>query len=119
MPFALILIGLLMVVSGARDTYKELGAELTDDFTGPNNFTYWVLAFGSVGALGYVPQLRNFSRTFMALMIIAMLLANQRGQGGGFFESFMSAIQSGPEGAQNNQSAGFTLGDLLSPNIRF
>jgi len=91
MPFALTIIGLLMIVSGSRDTYAAFGKELVEDFTGPGNFTYWIVALGAIGALGYVPQLRTFSRAFMALIIVAMVLRN-----GGVFSKFTEALQSGP-----------------------
>jgi hypothetical protein len=92
MPFALVLIGLILIVSGARNTHTALGRQLASDFTGPGNFVYWVLAIGSVGALGYIPELRSFSRWFMVLIIVAMVIRN-----GGFFDKFREAINQGPE----------------------
>lgn len=92
MPFALVFIGLVLVITGARGTMRELGEELRADFTGPGNFTWWIASVGVVGALGYVPELRNFSRWFMTLIIIAMIIRNQ-----GFFDKLIQALQSGPE----------------------
>jgi len=93
MPFALVFIGLLMIVTGAKDTHKEFAAEVASEFTGPpkDNFIWWLVAFGAIGAVGYAPQFRTFSRAFMALLIIVILLAN-----GGFFDQFTKALQSGP-----------------------
>jgi hypothetical protein len=91
MPFALITVGLILVVTGARNTYQAMGQALVGDFTGPGNFTYWLLAIGSIGALGYVDALRGFSRMFMALIIIAMVLKN-----GGVFNQVQQALQQGP-----------------------
>lgn len=91
MPFALVTIGLLMIVSGSRDTYAAFGKELVSDFTGPGNFTYWIVALGAVGALGYAPQFRTFSRMFMALIVVAMVLRN-----GGVFDKFSEALAQGP-----------------------
>lgn len=91
MPFALVIIGLIMIVSGSRDTYKQLGAELQSDFTGEGNFLYWLVAIGGVGMLGYVKELRGFSRAFMALILIAMVIRN-----GGVFDQFTAAIGAGP-----------------------
>jgi hypothetical protein len=96
MPFALVFIGLLMIVSGAKNTYKEFGAQLVTDFTGDQNFLWWVVALGGVGALGYYAPLRGFSRAFIALILIAMMLAQQRGTSGGFFAMFDAALKSGP-----------------------
>lgn len=92
MPFALVIIGLVMIVSGARDTYRELGSELIEDFTGPGNFTWWIAGIGAVGAVGYYEPLRPASRLFMALILISLLLSNQ-----GFFAKLTGALQKGPE----------------------
>jgi hypothetical protein len=91
MPFALVGIGLILIVTGVRDTYGQLGAQLTKDFTGSQNFTVWILAIGSVGALGYVRELRTFSHYFLALILLSLILANQ-----GFFQKFTTQWKAGP-----------------------
>lgn len=101
MPFALVLIGLVLIVTGSKDTYRELGAELVSDFTGDNNFTYWIASVGAVGSLGYVPQLRTFSRLFMTLIILAMLISNR-----GFFAKLSEALNSGPVSTTPTPRAG-------------
>lgn len=88
MPFALAVIGILLVVTGARGTYGDLKNLLIGDFTGDHNFMYWVLAIVIVGFLGYVPQLETFSRVFLGLVIIAMLIAKR-----GFANKFMAALK--------------------------
>jgi hypothetical protein len=87
MPFALVTIGLLLIVTGARDTYAAFGTQLQSDFTGQGNFIYWLAALGFIGALGYIQDLRTFSRVFLTLVIISMLLSNQ-----GFFAKLQSAL---------------------------
>lgn len=91
MPFALVVIGLICVITGARNTYKDFGAALVNDFTGPGNFTWWLVAIGSIGALGYIDGLRSFSRMFMALIIVSMVLKN-----GGVFDKVKDALNQGP-----------------------
>lgn len=91
MPFALITIGLILVITGARNTYAAFGREIASEFTGPGNFTWWLLAFGAIGSLGYIEQLRFFSRAFMALVLISMVLKN-----GGVFNQVTQALQQGP-----------------------
>lgn len=111
MPFALVLVGIMLVVVGARGTYAQFGAQVRQDFTGQKNFTVWILALFTVGAVGYAPQFRTFSRYFMALIIIALILSNK-----GFFQNLLNAIQSGPiapaptqgQGASASQSATMT-----------
>lgn len=91
MAFVLVIAGMLMIVTGAKGTYAQFGAQVASDFTGPGNFTYWLAAIGSVGALGYVDALRTVSRLFLALILIAMVLANK-----GFFNQLTAALNKGP-----------------------
>lgn len=91
MPFALVTIGLILIVTGAKDTYQQFGGELVGDFTGPDNFTFWLASMGAVGALGYIEALRPFSRAFLTLIIVAMILRN-----GGVFNKFQEALAAGP-----------------------
>lgn len=91
MPFALITVGLILVITGARNTYADFGKALAADFTGPGNFTYWLASIGIVGALGYIEDLRVFSRAFMALILLSMILKN-----GGVFNKLTEALQQGP-----------------------
>lgn len=90
MPFALVTIGLLLVITGFQNTYAQLGSQVGKDFTGPGNFTYWVIALGVVGALGYNDTLKPFSRAFMALIIVVIFLSNK-----GFFAQLNPAISEG------------------------
>lgn len=91
MPFALTTIGMLFIIVGFQDTYKEFFTEVEGDFTGNDSFIYWLLSFGIVGSLGYIPELKTFSRASMALILLVMFLANK----GGVFTQFTSAVQSG------------------------
>lgn len=123
MPFALVVIGLLMIVSGGRNTYQQFGAQIKGDFTGDKNFTYWLASIGVVGAVGYIEPLRTFSRAFMVLIIVVMFLSN-----GGFFEKFTAALAKGPttpqpvgESATGNAATALipgmptTVSDALKP----
>lgn len=107
MPFALVLIGLILLVSGARNTYSQLGAQLTKDFTGQGNFTYWLVALAVLGAIGSVPALKKFSHSLLALTIISMILRN-----GGFFDKITAYLKSGPVAPQ--ASAGTTANQSAS-----
>lgn len=95
MAFVLVIAGILMVVTGAKGTYAQFGQQVASDFTGPGNFTYWVVAIGAVGSVGYIEALRGFSRMFMALILIAMVLSNK-----GFFAKFTDALKTGPVAPQ-------------------
>lgn len=92
MPFALIFIGVLTIVVGARGTYAQFGQLLASEFTGTNNFVYWFLAIFGVGALGYVDSLRTISRLLLVMVLLVLILANK-----GFFNQFKTALQQGPK----------------------
>lgn len=91
-PFFLTTLGLIMIVTGSRDTYAAFGKQVVGDFTGEGNFTYWLVAIGAIGAVGYAPQFRGFSRGFLALILVAMVLRN-----GGVFDELTAALAQGPE----------------------
>lgn len=111
MPFALVFIGLIMIVTGAKGTHKALGQQLTADFTGPGNFFYWITAVGVLGALGSIPGFKPFSRMFMTLVIVAMVIKN-----GGVFDKFMSALKTGPI-APNRESSGSSSQNTQAANM--
>jgi hypothetical protein len=89
MPYALIVIGIAMIIAGARNTYQQLGTQLVADFRG---FVWWLLAILIVGALGYVPAFKPVTRAFLVLILIVMVLRN-----GGFAQQFLTALQKGPQ----------------------
>lgn len=88
MPFALIIIGAILAVSAFRNTYSDLGKLVVGDLTGSNSFLVWIGAIGIIGAIGYVPQLQSPSRALLALILLAMFLAN-----GGFWDKFVGALK--------------------------
>lgn len=97
MAFALVAIGLILIITGFKDTYAQLGAQLKTDFTGAHSFAAWILAIGAVGALGYVRQLQTFSTLFMTLIIVGLVLSQQ-----GFFQKFSAAWAAGPTTSNAN-----------------
>lgn len=107
MPFALVTIGLLLVITGFQNTYREFGLQLAKDFTGEGNFIYWVISIGVVGILGYNKTLEPFSRAFMGLIIVVMFLSN-----GAFFDKLSEAVKEGtsaeplPAGGISRDSGG-------------
>lgn len=90
MPFALLIVGIVLVVSAVRGTYSDLITLVSGEFKGSSassNFLYWFVAIMIIGLIGYAESLRNFSRAFMGLVIIALLLSNS-----GFFKTFFANI---------------------------
>lgn len=95
MAFVLVIIGLLMVITGARGTYAQFGSQVASEFTaqpgGGPSFTTWLLAIAAVGAIGYIPTLQIISRWLMALVIIVIVLANK-----GFFAKLQQSVNQSP-----------------------
>lgn len=90
MPFALILVGVLLVVAAVRDTTDKLFALVKGDFTGPNNYTYWMASILLIGALGYVKALQPLSRIFIVLLVVVLVLSH-----GGLFDKFNQQLFGG------------------------
>lgn len=78
MPLAFLIVGALIIVTAYQGTYKDFGNQLVKDFSGSSgNFIYWIAAVAIVGMLGYVKIFRTPSRMFLALIILAFILANR------------------------------------------
>ena len=92
MPFALLIIGVVLLVAGIRNTQCILFAEVEGDFTGTNNFFYWFLAIMIIGALGYVPKLKPISTALLVLVIVVLFL--HKGANGGFFQQLTAGFSS-------------------------
>lgn len=90
MPYALLLIGAVMLAAGIRNTYKDLWALVENDFVGSSGFLSWVAAIAVVGGIGYIPKLKPLSVAFMTLLLIVLVLSN-----GGVFAKLQAFIQSG------------------------
>jgi ABC-type xylose transport system permease subunit len=96
MPFALLIVGIVLLVASVRNTQADLYKLVKGDFSGPNNYLYWVVSILIIGAVGYIETLRPISRMFLALVIIVLFLSH-----GGVFESFNRQL--------------FGIGDLANP----
>lgn len=87
------LVGLMLVISGIRGTNKDLVEVLRDDFTGPNNFVFWVLAMAILAALGSVKSIRPVTQGFLVLVIIVIFLRNDN-----LITKFVTQIRNGTSG---------------------
>lgn len=111
MPFALVTIGLMMIVTGARDTHIQFGEQLKSDLTGSQNFLQYALAIGTVGSLGYVSDLRSISNLLMSLIILSLILSNQ-----GVFRKLQDALAAGPESPMPPKDAKGDTKDFVTPS---
>lgn len=117
MPYALVIFGLIMVVTAAKGTHVALGNQLVKDFSGPGNFIYWILAIIVLGVISKTPQGEKLAKPFLILVLVAMLVSNK-----GFFAQFMAAIKSGPQASQRETlaatpSATTTAGNSASTDL--
>lgn len=87
MPLALLLIGVIILVTAFRGTTGQLASRIKGDLIGPNNFTLWLLALLIIGGISYIPGFKGFANAFLVLIILGILLAHN-----GFFENFQAAI---------------------------
>jgi hypothetical protein len=105
MPYLFLIAGSVMVISAVRGTQATLLSLLKGDFTGKNNFVYWLISILIIGALGYIQELRPVSRAFLILVVIVLFLDNK-----GVFAQFNQAIgttqlsQTGPIGLTGEQT---------------
>jgi hypothetical protein len=110
MPFALLLVGLMLLIAGVKNTQDTLFSTVKGDLTGRDNFIYWFVAIIIIGALGYIPKLKPISTAFLALVIVVLFLkkGSTTGLGGGFFSQFTSALGS------TNSGTGSSTQDQLT-----
>lgn len=94
MPFAFLIVGIVLVVSGVKGTSPDLLSLAKGDLLGKNSYTYWILSILLIGSVGYIPALRNLSRAFLVLILLVLVLkeGNPTASGGGFFKQFQNAI---------------------------
>jgi hypothetical protein len=81
MPFLLLIIGGILAITAVRNTHGSLFNALATDIPG---FFKWALAIVLVGALGWVPGMREVSRWLLALVLVVIVLANYRQLFAGF-----------------------------------
>lgn len=94
MPFALTAVGLLLVITGFQNTYRQFGKMVQGDFSGANSFIYWMAAVAVVGGLGYIKGLESFSRAFMVLILTALVIAMYK-QNPNVFSNITTGLSSG------------------------
>lgn len=85
MPFALIFVGAILLVAGARGTQDDLFALVKGDFQNNGNqksFLYWIISILLIGSLGYIERIRPLSRAFLVLVLVVLFIKN-----GGVFQN--------------------------------
>jgi hypothetical protein len=96
MAFALLIIGLALVIVTVRNTQDTFTKRVGNDFTGPGNFLYWIVAIMIIGAIGYVPKAKPVSDLFLVLVLLVLFLKKGNpnfNSSGGFFTQFTNALK--------------------------
>ena len=110
MPFALLIIGILLVVSAVQNTHCILVKQIAKDFSGPGNFFYWVVALIALGAIGYIPKLKPISDGLLIAIVIGLIVSrgNPNFPGGGVFQQLQTALlgTNAPSTAGTTQAPG-------------
>jgi hypothetical protein len=96
MPFVLLIVGLTLLVASVRNTQGDLFDLVQKDFTGQNNFIFWLVSILVIGAVGYIPRLKPLSTAFLTLVVIVLFLSkgNPKLKGGGFFAQATAGLGS-------------------------
>lgn len=113
MPLFFGSVGLLLIIAGLRNRIvsgnPSLVSLLESDFAlgQTNSFTMWMFAIIFIGAIGYIPKMRNISRMFLVLVIAVIFVKNKQLQNvfqqlSSFFGGNVSAIGASP--SQPNSS---------------
>lgn len=109
MPFALLFVGAVLLVAAVRGQTTQLFGLVKNDFTGKDNYMYWMASILIIGALGYFKPIAPLSRAFMGLLVIVLVLTN-----GGLFSKLNQQLFSGSLTAGLSPNLGGGLG-LLNP----
>jgi len=90
MPFAILIIGAILVVVAFNNTAGQLATELETDIPG---YFKWAAAIAAILGLGYIPGLRVPSRWLLGLVLLVILLKNYSQIIAGF-QSFLTTTPS-------------------------
>lgn len=93
MPWLFAVAGTMFLLAGVQGNAAKLLALIEGDFHGSNNFVYWFLSIVILGSLGYVDAMRGFSRAVLALVLIVLILSEDKAGTGGFIAEFQSAVK--------------------------
>jgi hypothetical protein len=91
MPFFLLFIAVIFIVAGYRGTHKQLFTLIKGDFYGWNSFIPWVVSILAVGAVGYIPKMKEVSDGFLFLILLVLVISRK-----GFFNQLMSQLKKAP-----------------------
>lgn len=74
MPFALIVIGIILSIAAYRDTLPELFSIIKDVTADSKGFGYWVIAAIILGFAASIQPIKKPVNAFMILLMVVLLL---------------------------------------------
>lgn len=74
MPFALIIIGVILAIAAYRDTLPELFSIIKDVTKDSQGFGYWVIASVILGFAASVQSIKQPVNAFMILLMVVLLI---------------------------------------------
>ncbi len=101
MPIVLILSGALLILTGVKGDPGQLLQLVISDIKGQNGekgYAVWMFAILVLGFIGYIKSLQTLSRSFIALVVLVLLLHNR----GFFAQVFQFVNPSGPDSSTAN-----------------
>lgn len=113
MPFAIVTIGIILLITGFNGNEAKLFARVKGDLTGQKSFIWWFLAIAVIGGIGYVPTLKPVSTAMLALIIIVLFVSNN-----GVFQQFNTALKNAtatPNAAPGSSTPNLAPLQPLSP----
>jgi hypothetical protein len=87
MPVLFLIAGLILIVTAIRGTTGDFARRFAGDVSG--GFLKWLAAIVVIGAMGYVPALKEPSRYLLGLVAVVIILT----KGGGFISAFVEQIE--------------------------
>lgn len=116
MPFAFIIVGIVLTITGVRGTSQQLLKLVKGDLTGTNSYLYWIVAILVIGSVGYVPTLKPLSRAFLILVLVVLVLREGKtsASGGGFFQEFTAALKTISQGQGSTAAPASGLSSTVS-----
>ncbi|HEY1880109.1 MAG TPA: hypothetical protein VGG68_09275 [Caulobacteraceae bacterium] len=114
MLLVVLAIGVVLIVSAVRNSYRALFTALGTDIP---SFVVWAAAILAVGAVGFVPGLRPVSRGVLALVLLVLILRNYQQIIAGFQSAWTSppAAAGASSSASSGAAAGSSVGQAFAP----
>lgn len=114
MPFAVLLIGIILVVVAFNNSFGQLATQLEGDIPG---YFKWAAAIAAILGLGYIPGMKTPSRYLLGLVLLVILLTNYSSIISGF-QTFLTsggATTGAGAGAANPSTAYATNPTTTTP----